>query len=135
MTIFTKIQIFAFSFILLFYFFSSSPVLAVSIWDSTGQQNMLGKIGQKSFSSGIPTDPKLVVANAIKVFLGFLGIIFMILILIAGYKYMMAGGNAADAGKAVNSIKIAIIGLLIILAAYALTDFIIKAIVESVVIN
>jgi len=53
--------------------------------------------------------------------LGFLGIIFFILILMGGFEWMFAGGNEERVTKAQKRIRMAINGLIIVLAAYALT--------------
>jgi len=64
------------------------------------------------------------IANSIQVLLGLLGIIFIVLIIYAGYTWMLARGNEADAQKAKDTITRAIIGLAIVLGAYAITTFI-----------
>ena len=42
----------------------------------------------------------------------------------AGYKWMMASGNEADVEKAKDSIKRAVIGLLVTISAWAIWYFI-----------
>ncbi len=73
-------------------------------------------------------DPDLslgeVVATIIKGFLGLLGVIFIILIVIAGYNWMTAAGDEEKIKKATSTIRSAIIGLLIIIAAYSITYFV-----------
>lgn len=64
------------------------------------------------------------VAFMIRGFLGLLGIIFIILIIIAGYNWMTASGDEEKIKKATSTIRSAIIGLLIIVAAYAITYFV-----------
>lgn len=75
-------------------------------------------------------DPNLklgdVVAIAIRGFLGLLGVIFVILIIIAGYNWMTAAGDEEKIKKAGQTIRSAIIGLLIIVAAYAITYFVFR---------
>ena len=66
----------------------------------------------------------IIIAQVITAFLGLLGIIFVILIIMAGYKWMTAGGSAEDVKKAQDTIKRAIIGLIIVFAAYAITYFV-----------
>lgn len=60
----------------------------------------------------------------IKAFLGVLGMIFIILMLIAGFNWMTAAGEEEKIKKATATIRTAIIGLLIIVAAYAITYFV-----------
>lgn len=64
------------------------------------------------------------IATIIKTVLGLLGIIFVVLIIVAGFKWMMAGGNEKDVDDAKSRIKNSIIGLLIVLSAYAITAFV-----------
>jgi hypothetical protein len=64
------------------------------------------------------------VAQIIQVALGFLAIIFLILIIMAGFKWMTAGGNEEQIKKSTATIKAAVIGLVVVLAAYTITFFI-----------
>jgi len=77
-----------------------------------------------AFGSNPDKDIREIVVNYIKMFLGFLGMIFVILILVAGYKYMMANGDSKVTEEALTQIKNAIIGLVIILAAYGIAVFV-----------
>ena len=63
---------------------------------------------------------------AISGFLGLLAIIFIILMILAGYNWMTAGGEEQKVTKAKDTIQAAIIGLIIIVAAYAITFFVFK---------
>ncbi len=67
-----------------------------------------------------------VMAVVIQAFLSLLGIIFVVLILIAGYNWMTAGGEEEKIRKAKDTIKKAIIGLAIIILSYAITYFVFK---------
>lgn len=65
-----------------------------------------------------------VVSIVIKAFLSLLGVIFVILIITAGYKWMTAGGEEQKINEAKDAIRRAIIGLIIIASAYAITHFV-----------
>jgi amino acid transporter len=56
--------------------------------------------------------------------LSFIGIIFMVLIIYGGLLWMTARGNDQQVEKAKNLITQSFIGLIIILAAYAITAYI-----------
>ena len=56
--------------------------------------------------------------------LAFICVIFLILIIFAGFTWMTSSGNEQKVDKAKNLITSSIIGLVIILAAYAITAFI-----------
>ena len=68
------------------------------------------------------------VASIIKVVLGLLGTIFVILMIYAGILWMTAGGNDTQVKKAQNIIQRAVIGLIIVVLAYAITYFILKGV-------
>lgn len=64
------------------------------------------------------------VGSLVAVFLGVLGVIFVILFITAGYNWMMAGGDTAKLDKAKDGMWRAIIGLLIIIGAYAIQQYV-----------
>jgi hypothetical protein len=77
------------------------------------------------------SDPREIAASVINILLGFLGIIAVIIILIGGFKWMTAGGNEDQVGEAKKMIVAGIIGLLIILSAYAIATFVLEALFEA----
>ncbi|KKQ79218.1 MAG: hypothetical protein UT02_C0044G0006 [Parcubacteria group bacterium GW2011_GWC2_38_7] len=68
-------------------------------------------------------DLRATIGKLLGVALGFLGIIAVIIVLIGGFKYMTAGGAEEKVGDAKKWIISGIIGLAIILSAYAITSF------------
>ncbi|MEK7159047.1 MAG: hypothetical protein AAB766_00935, partial [Patescibacteria group bacterium] len=62
----------------------------------------------------------------IKIVLGFLGIVLIVIVIYAGFLWMTAGGEPKGVEDARKWLTNAIIGLAIILSAYAITDFVIK---------
>jgi cytochrome bd-type quinol oxidase subunit 2 len=70
-----------------------------------------------------------IAGSVVNVFLSLLGIIFIILIILAGYNWMTAGGNQEKIEKAKSQIKAAAIGLIIVLGAYAIWGFIFSKII------
>jgi len=95
----------------------------LDVWGNS--QNAYENIGLSQ------NDPRDVVANIIKVVLGFLGTIAVILIIIAGFQWMTAAGNEDKVGKAQKIMTAAVIGLVIVLMAYALSAFVINAIIGA----
>lgn len=63
----------------------------------------------------------------ISAFLSLLGVIFLILIIYAGMLWMTAEGEETKIEKAKKTLTQATIGLIIVLAAYAISFFIINA--------
>lgn len=78
------------------------------------------------------TDVRVVIVNIINLALSFLGLIAVILILWGGFKWMTAGGNDESVEAAKKIIIAAVIGLAIILSAYAIANFFITSIQDEV---
>ena len=72
----------------------------------------------------LAADPYKLISNIVGYILSFVGIILLINMIFAGYQWMMAGGNDENIKKAKDRIKNSIIGLIIIVSAYILTDLI-----------
>lgn len=79
-------------------------------------------------SSGLGGNSDLasIISVLISVVLGFLGIVFLALTIMAGFKWMTSEGNEEEIKKAKGSIKNSVMGLLIVLAAYAITYSVFK---------
>ena len=71
-------------------------------------------------------DIRITIAKIIRVALGFLGIIAVGLIMYAGWLWMSSEGNEEKIEQAKKILKNAIIGLIIILSAFAIATFIIN---------
>jgi len=87
----------------------------------------LEDLGQASGyeTSGISqTTISSIAGTAVSVFLSILGIIFIVLMLYGGYLWMTARGSEEQLTKAKELIQAAVIGLIIIVAAYAISFFI-----------
>ncbi len=69
-------------------------------------------------------DPYDVAAGIINVILGFVGLIFFIQMFWAGFRWMTAGGNEEVIKESKATIKSAIIGVVIALLAFLITNFI-----------
>ncbi len=82
--------------------------------------------GPYSPQTAVPLEDRI--GDIIGIFLSFLGVIFLILMLHAGYNWMTAAGDEEKITKAKDTIRAAIIGLIIIVAAYALSIFVIESI-------
>lgn len=76
-------------------------------------------------------DVRQTAARIINVALGFLGIIAVVIVLIGGFKYMVSGGNEEKTTEAKNLIVSGIIGLAIILSAWAITSFVISRLITA----
>jgi len=68
----------------------------------------------------------VLVAYIIQIVLGLLAVIFLVLMIYAGFNWMTARGNEEKVTKSLATIRMAIIGLIIVLGAYAITYFIFR---------
>lgn len=64
------------------------------------------------------------VAGFIKLLLSLVGLIFLVLMIYGGYRWMAARGNDAEVNQAKSIIINASIGLIVVMAAYAFTLFV-----------
>ncbi|HZJ40914.1 MAG TPA: hypothetical protein VFD16_01455 [Candidatus Saccharimonadales bacterium] len=117
-----KFAVTIFSLLILFQVFIISPVSAQLLTDSSSLDKMT--IETKNAAGLGDISIGQLVSQIIKVVLGFLAIIFLILIIMAGFRWMTAGGNEEQIKKSTATIKAAVIGLIIVLAAYTITYFI-----------
>jgi uncharacterized membrane protein YjgN (DUF898 family) len=79
---------------------------------------------------GEPKQLTTMIGDIIKVLLALLGVIFLILVIYAGFLWMTAGGDKEKVDKAQDILKRAVIGLVITMAGYAIADFVIKNVSE-----
>jgi len=87
------------------------------------------------FGSGQPRSLGETVSEIIKVALGFLGIVFLLLTIYAGFTWMLAAGNEDKISTAKKTLVAAVIGLAIVLASYAITRFVIDGLLEATGVN
>lgn len=72
------------------------------------------------------------IGTLIQTLLGFLGVVFLILIIYAGLLWMTAAGNEDKVKKAQSILMSSVIGLIILLSAYAISYFVISNIQNSI---
>jgi uncharacterized membrane protein len=65
-----------------------------------------------------------IVATGIEIVLSVLGLIFVVLVIVSGFEWMTASGSEDRISKAKKRLTSAIIGLVIVIAAYSITWFI-----------
>lgn len=96
-----------------------NPGAAVDYLDTAGK-TMTG-------NADVASAPNIVqiVLSVIGVALSVLGVIFLALIIYAGFNYMTAGGDEGKVETAKHTIVRAVIGLVIILVSYAIVQFVI----------
>lgn len=82
-------------------------------------------------NTGAGSDLPKLIGSIISVLLGVLGIIFVILIIYAGINYMTASGDADKVKKSKTMLIQAVIGIIIIVAAYSIAQFVIQQITAA----
>lgn len=87
---------------------------------------------QLNLNTGLGTRPLIeTIVGIIQVIIGFLGIVALIIVLIGGFKWMTAAGNEEKVAEAKKLLGAGVIGLVIILAAWAITTFVIGALINA----
>jgi hypothetical protein len=76
-------------------------------------------------------DIRTIIGFIIQAFLGILGVVALVLIIYAGWLWMTAGGDEEKVSHAKRILTQAVIGLIIILASFAITTFVISRLVEA----
>jgi len=98
--------------------------------------DVIGDLKDTAEQSGIIVDNKQpptlyqTIGKFINLFLAFLGVVFLIIIIYAGFVWMMAKGNQEEVNRAIDWMKNAFIGIIIVLAAYLLTNYVVFRILE-----
>lgn len=76
-------------------------------------------------------DPRTTAARIIRAGLGLLGIVAIVIVLWGGVLWMTAGGNPERAGTARKILFSGVIGLIIILSAFAIAQFVLDQLLEA----
>jgi len=112
--------------LLLSFFFAANFCSAAFL--KPGTQADIGEQAAKSAESGYETnnvsDIYALVQTVINAFLSLIGVILLAYLLYAGYKWMTAHGEEKKVDQAKETIQRAITGLIIIVAAYAISIFV-----------
>lgn len=101
----------------------AAPVVAMA---QSPYVNALNQVNAIATNARVASDRTLpqIIGSIINAALGFLGIILLGYLLFAGFLWMTSGGDTEKAGQAQTMIKNAIIGLIIIVASFAISNFV-----------
>ncbi len=94
--------------------------------------NTVNSASNQAWGPGSQTNIGIIVGNIIQVFLGLLGVIFMVLLTYGGFLWLTSRGEEDKIKSAQNLIVNAIIGTLIVIAAYSITYYVLKRLIEAV---
>lgn len=93
-----------------------------------GVSQMGTNLNSATASTGLTsTNLTSLISAAISTILAILGVVLVLYIIYAGWLWMTSGGTDEKVKKAKEMIKNAVVGLLLIMAAYAIASFVISA--------
>lgn len=111
-------------FFLLLIIFSFVLLPAISI-AAYGLEETADKAGLKQTG---PEELPTLIGSVLGTGLSLVGVLFFALMLYGGLTWMLARGNSEQESKALDTITAAIIGIIIVLASYAITNFVFKSV-------
>ncbi len=94
---------------------------------ANAQVDITGALEDVNDTAGFGNQPlEQTIGTLINVFLGLLGIIFLVLIIYAGFLWMTAAGDDGKVKTARGIMTTSVVGLVILLSAYAISSFVIE---------
>ena len=109
------------------FFILPQIALAAESADKYGLDTTAGEAKLATSQTDLPS----MVGKVINYLLGFLGVVFMILVLVGGYLWMTSGGNEEQVKKAKGFITAAVNGLIVVSLAYALAYIIVQSLSKA----
>lgn len=106
---------------------------ATAVDSALGKLNNIGGItglGQVDVSSDAGLYTKI--SAIINILLGFVGVVAVIYILYAGFRWITAGGNEEQISEARGNIRNAVIGLAVVFLAFVVTNFVITSLIDVI---
>ena len=110
-----------FTILLALVLFLPMTALAATVKDSAMAQ-IKAAAGKAEIEEPIAT--QMIIINAIRISLGFVGIIFVGLIVYGGFMLFTANGEEEKVKKGTDIIKAAVVGFLVVMLSYAITTFV-----------
>ena len=105
------------------------PMVALAQGAVTSNELLPGQIATELGQQ--QQDLRITIARIIRPAMSLLGIIAVLIILYGGFKWMPSGGSDEAVGDAKKIITAGVIGLIIILTAYAIASFVINSLVTA----
>ena len=113
--------------VLLLFIFQATPAFAIDLGFEKRVQGAASKAG---YGSAIETTLAETAGIAIKAALSFVGVIFLVLMVYAGYLWFTSRGEEEPIKKAQKIIMASVIGLVIVAGAYGITSLIVPRILK-----
>ena len=108
------------------FLFSAATIAPTAVETTTAQEIGLNYAANTGLVNSAQSDPKQMAVNIVRYLMTFLGIIAVVIILLGGFKWMTAAGNEDKVAEAKKLIVAGIIGLIIILASFAIVKFVVS---------
>lgn len=98
----------------------------------TGQ---LEKTGEAVYGTAAGADFYTTLGLIINAALSVLGVVLLVIVIYAGFLWMTAGGNKEQVQKAQKWILNAVIGLVILVSSFAISDFVIELLAKRGIVK
>src|SRR3989344_1899338 len=85
-----------------------------------------------NFAGFSSQDLKTTIQNIVRIILGFLGILTVIIILYGGFIWMTSFGEEDKIDQAKKLISAGVVGLVVVLATYAISSFVVNSLAGAV---
>lgn len=114
-----------------FVFAQNDKAGTINATASSNPITMLDKVAIGPYEKADETSLARIIGLVVNTALSLLGVIFIVLMVLAGYNWMTASGNEQKVDEAKSTIKRAIIGLVIVLGSWAIWEFILRRFILS----
>lgn len=111
---------------------NSEQVFAVTTSTKSTALDQLTAGGKGAGYDNVPSDPRIITAKIIDVFLGLIGSVAVFLFVYAGYLLITSHGDESKLTKSRQIMSGAIIGILVILLAFSITNFVAKKLQQNI---
>lgn len=115
---------FFYIFIIIFIFLLSFVTVKAADFEANVMTQVGAAASEQGAGLGNVNDPQYFITGIINIVLGAVGIIFTGLIFYGGIMFLTAQGEEEKAKKGTGIVKAAVIGLLVVLASYAIVLFV-----------
>lgn len=113
------------------FFVSFSACTAIGIKEASNKL----ETGYSSIYGKNPVTLTTLIGSIIQIILSLLGLVFFVLTFYGGYIWMLAKGDEKEVERAQGILTTAIIGLLIVVASYAITYFVFSSLTKASGVN
>lgn len=86
---------------------------------------------EMGYQTGTDMNLEVMVGKVIQAFLGLLGVIFLVIVIVAGAMWMTAGGDTKRVQISKDWLTNGVVGLVIVLSAYAISSFIVSTLITN----